>query len=539
MRTSIALFLLIALSYSPALAQTATVQDDFEGNGTITTWAGDDCQIDTNFPNPFPQGLNTSATVLRYEDTGGPFANVHFDVPQNFDLSENASFSVKIYVPASGLSGNSPHQLSLKLQDGSLPAPWSTQSEIIKPIELDQWQTLTFDFASDNYINLSPDSPPPTERNDFNRVLLQVNGENNTDPVIAYIDDVRYDGTLPADSAFDHLIWADEFNGEGAINSDNWFHQTLLPLGDSWFNGEIQHYTDRTENARVESGVLKIEARRETFTDQGHTKEFTSARLNSKFTFQYGRVEIRAKLPTGPGTWPALWMLGKNIDEDGGYWDNEGFGTTPWPACGEIDIMEHWGTNPGYVSSATHTPSSFGNTFNVGGQHLPAYATDFHVYSLEWTAEKLVFAVDGVEHFTYNPADKNPETWPFDAEQYLLFNVAILPSIAPDFTSSTMEVDYVRIYQQSPVSATSPQKSIVRYFPNPVEDTLTIELGKAVTSPVHIRLFDSSGRVLKSVSEKANEGTVVLRNWNRLPPGIYQVQLGWGQQQATFTVVNR
>jgi beta-glucanase (GH16 family) len=173
----------------------------------------------------------------------------------------------------------------------------------------------------------------------------------------------------------------------------------------------------------------------------------------------------------------------------------------------------------------------------VGGQNLPTYATDFHVYSLEWTAEKLVFAVDGVEHFTYNPADKNPETWPFDAEQYLLFNVAILPSIAPDFTSSAMEVDYVRIYQESPVAATSPQKSTVRYFPNPVEDTLTIELGIAVAGPVHIRLFDSSGRVLKSISEEASQGTVLLRNWGSLPSGAYQVQVRWGQQQSAFKVV--
>jgi beta-glucanase (GH16 family) len=520
------------------LANAQTIlQDDFEGNGNISTWAGDDCQIDTSFPNPFPQGSNTSATVLRYGDAGGLYANVRFDANAPFDLSGEHLFSIQIYVPSDELTGNQPNQISLKLQDGNLPAPWSTQSEIIKPIALDEWQTVTFDFATDNYINLSPDSPPPTQRSDFNRVLLQVNGENNNDQVVAYIDHVEFEGTSTPGPVFDQLIWADEFEGDGAVDDAKWFHQTLLPLGDSWFNGEIQHYTDRTENARVENGILKIEACREAFTDQGHTKQFTSARLNSKFTFQYGRVEIRAKLPMGPGTWPALWMLGKNIDEDGGYWDNEGFGTTPWPACGEIDIMEHWGTNPGYVSSATHTPSSFGGTVNVGGQNLPTYATDFHVYSLEWTAEKLVFAVDGVEHFTYNPADKNPETWPFDAEQYLLFNVAILPSIAPDFTSSAMEVDYVRIYQESPVAATSPQKSTVRYFPNPVEDTLTIELGTAVAGPVHIQIFDSSGRVLKSISEKASQGTVLLRNWGSLPSGAYQVQVRWGQQQSAFKVV--
>lgn len=335
------------------------------------------------------------------------------------------------------------------------------------------------------------------------------------------------------------LVWADEFNGEGVVDNSKWFHQTLLPTGDSWFNGEIQHYTDRIENAYMEDGVLVLDAIRENFTDQGQTKAFTSARLNSKFAFQYGRVEIRAKMPFGPGTWPALWLLGINIDEDGGYWDNEGYGATPWPACGEIDIIEHWGTNQNHVSSATHTPSSFGNTVNVGGQNIPTVSTAFHVYSLEWTAEKLVFAVDGIEHFTYNPEVKNAATWPFDAEMYLLLNVAILPSIAPAFTSSAMEIDYVRVYQEGPVPTISTVMAEAKHHPNPVEDTLTIELGPSINGPVQISLFDSSGRLVKSLSERANEGTVTLRGWEPLPSGTYQVQVQWGQQRTAFSVVKR
>ncbi|MEO1714591.1 MAG: glycoside hydrolase family 16 protein, partial [Bacteroidota bacterium] len=193
---------------------------------------------------------------------------------------------------------------------------------------------------------------------------------------------------------------SDEFDIDGPIDDSKWFHQTQLPIGDSWFNGEIQHYTDRIENSYVEDGILKVVAIKETFTDQGVTKEHTSARLNSKYVFQYGRVEVRAKLPFGPGTWPAIWMLGQNINEDGGYWDLEGYGTTPWPACGEIDIMEHWGTNQNYVQSATHTPSSFGATINHGGQIIPTVSDEFHVYTLVWSPDKLVFGVDGVKHFT-------------------------------------------------------------------------------------------------------------------------------------------
>ena len=111
------------------------------------------------------------------------------------------------------------------------------------------------------------------------------------------------------------LVWADEFDGNGAIDSDNWFHQTQLPAGGTWFNGEIQHYTNREVNANQSNGTLKIVAKKEEFTDQGVTKQYTSARLNSKVAFTYGRVEVRAKLPFGIGTWPAIWTLGKNIIE--------------------------------------------------------------------------------------------------------------------------------------------------------------------------------------------------------------------------------
>jgi len=521
-----------------AYAQNTSVQDDFEGNGTISQWIGDDCGIDTSQANPYPQGINTSNTVLEYDDTGGQYANVRFDVEDNFDLSGNAVFTFKIYVPASGLTGNQPNQVSLKLQDGNLGAPWSTQCEIIKPIGLDEWQTVSFDFKNDNYINLDPNSPPPTQRSDFNRVLIQVNGEDNNDLVRAYIDDFYYDGTIPTGPVFDQLVWADEFEGAGAVDENKWFHQTELPLDGSWFNGEIQHYTDRTENAYQEGGVLKLTAIRETFTDQGHTKQFTSARLNSKFAFQYGRVEVRAKLPSGVGTWPAIWTLGKNIDEDGGYWDNEGFDTTPWPACGEIDIMEHWGDNQNYVSSATHTPSSFGGTVNVGGQVIPTASTAFHVYSLEWTEEKLVFAVDGVEHFTYNPPVKNAETWPFDAEQYLLLNLAILPIIEPAFTSGAMEIDYVRVYQSGVTSTVEANDSArLNAFPNPFTETLNVQLGESSTKAGTLKLYDINGQLLQSQSWPAGSEMVRIDSLGQLSSGSYLIDLELGEKRYRSVVV--
>ena len=230
------------------------------------------------------------------------------------------------------------------------------------------------------------------------------------------------------------------------VDESKWFHQTVLPNGNSWHNQEQQHYTNRIDNAYVSDGLLKIKAKKESFKDQGVVKQYTSARLNSKFAFTYGRVEVRAKLPKGHGTWPAIWMLSKNISEAGAYFETQGFGNQPWPDCGEIDILEHWGKKQNHAQSAVHTRSSFGNTINLGGHRVPTISSEFHIYTLDWTAEKLVFSVDGKQHYTYNPTIKNQATWPFDTPQYVLLNFAIEKVIDADFTQATFDIDYVRIY---------------------------------------------------------------------------------------------
>lgn len=247
---------------------------------------------------------------------------------------------------------------------------------------------------------------------------------------------------------FDSLVWADEFEGEGAIDSQKWFHQTQLPPGGSWWGGLIQHYTDRETNSYLKDGYLHLVAKKETFKDQGRTKHYTSARLNSKFVFKYGRVEVRAKMPQGKGTWPAIWMLNQNINEDGAYWEEKGYGKVNWPYCGEVDILEHWGKNQDYVSSAVHNGSSYGDTVeNVGGQAIKSASDEFHIYTLEWTPDHMVFSIDGIAHFRYHPTRKNMNTWPYDSMYYIIFNVAIEPDIDPNFVESAMIVDYIRVYQ--------------------------------------------------------------------------------------------
>lgn len=515
------------------------VFDDFEGNGTITTWYGDDCEFNTNYSNPFPEGINTSQTVMRYNDTGGQYANVGFDTEHNFDLSQNYTFSLKIYIPSDSLTGDQPNQVSLKLQNRFLDQPWSTQSEIIHAVSPDQWQTVSFDFKNGDYINLDENSLPPTERTDFNRVLIQVNGENNTDLVIAYIDDFEYDGVVEGDPDEYSLIWADEFNTDGAIDPDKWFYQTKLPNGNSWFNNEVQHYTDRTDNAVVEDGILKIIAKKETYTDQGVTKDYTSARLNSKFAFTYGKVEVKAKLPSGVGTWPAIWMLGKNISEDGAYWETQGYGTTGWPDCGEIDIMEHWGSDQNYVQSATHTPSSYGATENHGGQTISTASTEFHVYSLEWMLDKLIFAVDGNTHYVYQPQVQNDDTWPFDADQYLLLNIAIQPSIEDGFTESAMEIDYVRVYQRDDLGVNNMEKDKgLQVYPNPVNDQLKLifdDIPEGETAL--LKVYNMSGKLIKAKEVTTESSQITLNGLGSLPKGVYSGTVSIQNNYYSFKMV--
>ncbi len=533
------LLILILLTSFSASAQ--LLQDDFEGNSTIVNWLADASIVESPFPNPLIQGINTSANVLKYEDNGGQYANVFFNSPIPIVLGELTPFTLKIYVPSASITGNQPNQVSLKLQNGQLNEPWVTQTEIIKPIQLDVWQEISFDFANDNFINLDSNSPNPLNRNDFNRVLIQVNGENNNDLVTAYIDDFYFEGEASNggennDPMYDMLVWSDEFETDGPINSEKWHHQTILPNGSSWFNGEIQHYTDRTENSYVENGILHIVAKNETFTDQGVTKNYTSARLNSKFAFTYGRVEVKAKLPTGVGTWPAIWMLGKNISELGTFWDLEGYGTTPWPACGEIDIMEHWGSNQNYISSAMHTPSSFGGTVNHGGQVIPTASTDYHVYTLDWYEDRMVFSVDNVVHYVYQPEVQNEATWPFTEDQFILLNIAIEPSIASSFTEDSMDIEYVRVYQEDTnLSTNEIAKDEISLSPNPFSSHLNIQItNESLGSDFYV--YNLQGKKIHQFKATQNRIDLDTSHWSK---GFYIVKQISDKTSSSFKVLKQ
>ena len=201
---------------APSVAVQALIHDDFEGNGNITTWAGDAAGLNTSLANPFKTGINTSATVLEYDDTGGQYANVRFDASSKFNMATDNTFKLKIYVPSSSISGSQPNQISLKLQDGTHAEPWTTQTEIVKPITLDVWQEITFDFVNDTFINWSTITTDPKDRTDLDRVVIQINSENNNDTVKAYIDDFSYGvaTTVPTGQ-----IVSDDFEGNGNITT--------------------------------------------------------------------------------------------------------------------------------------------------------------------------------------------------------------------------------------------------------------------------------------------------------------------------------
>lgn len=236
-----------------------------------------------------------------------------------------------------------------------------------------------------------------------------------------------------------NLLWADEFAGHEPPNGDKWAYDLG---GNGWGNNELQYYTARPENAYLLSGKLIIEARKETFG--GH--EYTSARLvtRNKQTWTHKRIAVRAKLPSGRGTWPAIWMLGENIKEVG------------WPMCGEIDIMEHVGYQPDSVFGTVHTKA-----FNhvVGTQDGGAAAaadleTNFHVYSIDWHTDRIEFRLDGKIYHTFRKRpNATVEEWPFDQPHYLLLNLAVggdwggAKGVDETIWPQRLEVDWVRVYK--------------------------------------------------------------------------------------------
>jgi beta-glucanase (GH16 family) len=282
-------------------------------------------------------------------------------------------------------------------------------------------------------------APPGTA---FLRYQLVFQGDAQGSPGSVFFDDLNLS---PAGGAFlgkGHLVWSDEFEQpDGSVPlSANWNYATGAG---GWGNRELQHYTTSTNNVRVEDGMLVIEARREIVDGQTN---FTSGRLltKGKHSWTYGRIEARIRIPQGQGIWPAFWMLSTNID------------SVRWPACGEIDIMENIGKEPGKVHGTVHGPGYSGDGGIGGAFTLPGnapFADDFHVFAINCQSNHITWFVDDEPYFEITSASLPSNTrWVFNEPKFILLNLAVggnwpgYPNASTVFPQR-MLVDYVRVYE--------------------------------------------------------------------------------------------
>lgn len=236
------------------------------------------------------------------------------------------------------------------------------------------------------------------------------------------------------------LVWSDEFDQDGLPDPARWAYDTAMNR-QGWHNRERQYYAaNRVENSVVKDGRLLITARREALRDAQDWggQSYTSARLvtRGRAEWTYGFFEVRARLPCGVGSWPAIWMLNA---------------PAVWPQGGELDIMEHVGRDPQRVFSTVHTASGSGAHGQGGDARLPDACSAFHTYQMEWTPRQARFGIDGRQHFVYANAGQGKAQWPFDGPQFLILNIAIGGDLGGEVDDAIfpvqMEVDYVRVYQ--------------------------------------------------------------------------------------------
>ncbi|HMH32073.1 MAG TPA: family 16 glycosylhydrolase [Puia sp.] len=227
-------------------------------------------------------------------------------------------------------------------------------------------------------------------------------------------------------------VWSDEFDTPGSPDPAKWGFDIGTGSG-GWGNNELENYTNRQANVVISNGTLKIIAQKEPYNGSS----YTSARMltNNLYSFKYGKIDVRAKLPASTGTWPGIWMLGNNLP------------TVGWPACGEIDIMEQSGSQKSTIYGTMHYPTQVNQYGDGGTTTISSASTAFHIYSAMWTPSSIQLSVDGVAYYTLF----NNSSLPFNQQFFIILNVAMGGNfggtVDPAFTTDQMEVDYVRVYQ--------------------------------------------------------------------------------------------
>jgi len=354
----------------------------------------------------------TSAGVMHFNITLNKTTTVPVSV--DYVLTDGSAVAPKDYTAVSGTVTIAANQ---------------TQSEIAVPISADPTDTRqnNLDFS----VQLSNAKACVLGVTSAKGTIVTEDGTNFITDNTGYTTPSVYPGYT--------LSWSDEFDGT-SLNLNNWNQETGNGTG-GWGNHELEYYTASTKNCFVSNGNLVIEARKESISGFN----YSSARMTTqnKKSFKFGRIDMRAKLPVSKGMWPALWMLGSNIS------------TVPWPGCGEIDMMELIGTYPGKVYGTAHWKSLAGTHASKGSEYNLSsgnFSQQFHVFSLVWTTDKMTWLVDDHEYISVTKADAGTADYPFNAPEFLIFNVAVggdWPG-APDASTSfpqRMVVDYVRVFQ--------------------------------------------------------------------------------------------
>lgn len=311
------------------------------------------------------------------------------------------------------------------------------------------------------------------------------------------------------------LVFSDDFTN-ATLDAAKWNVQTGLAP-----NQELQYYTSNSTNLRIENGNLVIEALKE----QVSNRNYTSARIHSKGKgfIKYGKAEARISLPAGAGTWPAFWMM-PEVNTYGG-----------WPLSGEIDIMEHVGSQPTMISHAVHTKIKNGskgtNWFNK--QYPGNVENNFRVYSVVWEENKMDFYIDDVKSVTlYKNPVQNWEYWPFDQNFYVILNLAIGGTMGGTVDDNIfnnpvqMKVDYVRLYQKNGVGVNSIKNDdLIEVYPTQFSNQIHIK----TENSVQIKLYNLTGKLVLEKNIEKND--VLLTEY--LPSGIYFLEAG----EKTFKLI--
>ena len=337
------------------------------------------------------------------------------------------------------------------------------------------------------------------------------------------------------------LVWYDDFdNSEIDLNKWNFEFGT----GNwGWGNNEAQYYTNRPENAYIDNGILVIQALHENYGGMS----YTSARLTTKNKgdWMQGKLEIRASLPTGIGTWPAIWMLPTD-------WVYGG-----WPESGEIDIMEHVGYNPNWIHGTIHT-----NEYNhmdgtqLGGQiHIDDASSNFHNYSIEWTDEYIKWYVDDVQFYSfYNDNQDDFATWPFNQNFHLIINLAIggtwggQQGIDNSTFPAQFKIDYVKVYEASQLSSHDrmlpTRYQFYQNFPNPFNPVTTFRYDLPEDGLVNITIYDLLGNEVNNLVKSNQSSGYKTINWDatdnqgrQISAGVYLYSIEAGNFRQTKKMI--